>query len=49
MYFDVNKTKICRNHYKSSTGFLGLLKSVMTILLVGESPIASPSAKRRVH
>jgi len=48
MYFDVNKTKICRNHYKTSTGFLGLIKSIMTVLLVGESPIAQPS-KRRIH
>lgn len=50
MYFDVNNTKICRNHYKSSsTGIFSLLKNIWAVLLVGESPISHPSNKRKMH
>ena len=45
MYYDVNNTKICRNHYKSSNGIFSLIKNIWTVLLVGESPINHPSSK----
>lgn len=49
MYFDVNNTKICRNHYKTSSGFLSLIKNIWTVLVVGESPINHPSNRRKMH
>jgi hypothetical protein len=49
MYFDVNNTKICRDHYRPSTGIIRLIKNVWTVLLIGESPINHPSSKRRIH
>jgi len=49
MYFDVNNTKICRNHYKNSNGLFSLIKSIWTVLLIGESPINHPSSKRKMH
>lgn len=48
MYFDVNNTKICKNHYQSA-GFLSLIKNIWAVLLVGESPINHPSNRRRRH
>lgn len=50
MHFDVNHTKICRDHYKPSTGILRLIKSVWTVIMIGESPIYhSAVRKRRIH
>ena len=49
MYYDVNNTKICRDHYKSSQSIFSLIKNIWTVLLVGESPINHPSNKRRLH
>ena len=49
MYYDVNNTKICRDHYKSSHSIFSLIKNIWTVLLVGESPINHPSSKRRLH
>jgi hypothetical protein len=49
MYYDVHHTKICRDHYKPTTGILRLIKSVWTVLMIGESPINHSSVKRRIH
>ena len=49
MYYDVNNTKICRNHYKSSTGIFSLIKNIWAVLLIGESPINQPSNRRKIH
>ena len=47
MYYDVHRTKIFRDHYRPSTGLLRLVKSVWTVLIIGESPISPSSGKRR--
>jgi ubiquitin-protein ligase len=49
MYFDVNHTKICREHYRPSTSIKHLLKSVWTVLMIGDSPINHSNVKRRIH
>ena len=49
MYYDVNSTKIHRDHYKAGTGILRLLKSVWTVIMIGESPISHSSTRRRIH
>jgi hypothetical protein len=49
MYYDVHNTKICRDHYRPVTGVKRLLRSVLTVLVVGESPISHSPLKRRIH
>ena len=49
MYYDVHNTKICRDHYRPSTGIIRLIKSVWTVLMIGESPITQSSSRRRRH
>ncbi len=49
MYYDVNHTKICRDHYKPGNSVLRLVKNVWTVLMVGSSPISHSPRKRRIH
>ena len=49
MYYDVNHTKICRDHYKAGNSVLRLVKNVWTVLMVGSSPISHSPRKRRIH
>ena len=49
MYYDVNHTRICRDHYRPTTGVRRLLRNVWTVLIVGESPISHSPLKRRIH
>ncbi len=48
MYYDVNHTRICRNHYKGNS-VVSLFKNVWTVLMFGNSPISHSSRKRRIH
>jgi hypothetical protein len=49
MYYEIHNAKICRDHYRPSTGILKLLKNVWTVLMVGESPIGHSTMRRRRH
>jgi hypothetical protein len=51
MYYDVHNTKICRDHYRTSpsNGIVSLIKSVWTVLMIGESPITQTHVKKRRH
>lgn len=49
MYYDVNNTKICRDHYRPSAGILKLFKSVLAVIMIGESPITHSVVRRRRH
>jgi len=49
MNYDVHRTKICRDHYKTSTGVLKLLKSVWAVIMIGETPITQAGSRRRIH
>ena len=49
MYYDVHRTKICRNHYKAGFGVTNMLKNIWTVLMVGASPITHSNRKRKAH
>lgn len=40
-YFEVSKAKIYQKDYRPSSNILRLLRSVLSVLLVGGSPISS--------
>jgi len=48
-YYEVNNPKICRDHYRPSTGILKLIKNVWTVLIIGESPYGNSFVRRRRH
>ncbi len=43
MYFDTHKTKIYRDIYRPSSSLSRLLKTVLSVILVGQSPVGNPS------
>jgi hypothetical protein len=50
MFFDTHRTKICKDIYRPSSNLMRLVKSVISVLLVGHSPISNTSyAKRKFH
>ena len=49
MYYNIDQTKICRDHYKPSIGVMKLIKSVWAVIMIGESPISQPRIRRRMH
>lgn len=49
MYYDVNHTRICRDHYKAGFGVTRLFKNIWTVLMYGSSPIAHSARKRKIH
>ncbi|HUR11824.1 MAG TPA: hypothetical protein VM012_10670 [Flavitalea sp.] len=48
MYFDTQRTKICKDIYRPSTNVFRFIRSVLAVLVVGESPISHRS-KRKMH
>jgi len=50
MYYDTQKAKILKGVYRPSPNILKLVKSVMTVMVSGQSPIGrSAVEKRRFH
>lgn len=47
MYFDTNRTKINKDIYRPSSNLLRFLKSLLAVLLVGQSSINHGSYSRR--
>ena len=48
MYFDTQRTRIHKDIYRPSTNVFRLLRTVISVLMVGDSPISSRS-KRKMH
>lgn len=48
MYYNVNHTKICREHYKGNS-VKKLFQNIWTVLMVGSSPITHTTHKRKIH
>ena len=48
MYFDTQRTKINKDIYRPSPNVFRLLRTVITVLMVGDSPISNRS-KRKMH
>lgn len=51
MYYNIDQTKIYREHYKPSpsSSVMRLIKSVWAVIMIGESPISQPRIRRRMH
>jgi hypothetical protein len=50
MYYDVHRAKIYKTIYRPSSNLVRFAKSLMAVLMQGNSPIStSPYAKRRIH
>jgi hypothetical protein len=50
MYYDTQKAKIFKDEYRPSPNILRFVKSVMTVVVSGRSPIGKSAAeKRRFH
>jgi hypothetical protein len=40
MYLDIHQTKINRNIYRPASGLSGFLKTVLSVILLGKSPVS---------
>lgn len=48
MYHDVHRAKVYSRIYKPTFNLVSFLRSIVTVLMVGQSPITTPDyAKRR--
>ncbi len=49
MYIDNQKTRICKDLYKPAS-FLHMVKSVFSVIVIGQSPITPSSySRRKIH
>jgi hypothetical protein len=46
MFYDVNRTRMLKSHYRPS-GFLTLVKSVFSVLMLGGAPISHSAIERK--
>jgi hypothetical protein len=49
MYFDNRRTKICKDIYRPSSNLIRFVKSLMAVLMIGQSPISMSLTKHRLH
>lgn len=50
MYFDVHRAKIHKTIYRPSSNLVRFAKSLIAVIMLGNSPISASSyAKRRFH
>lgn len=49
MQIDTQRTRIHKNLYRPSSNIFRLVKSVMTVLMVGQSPVGVNYSKRKFH
>jgi hypothetical protein len=47
MYFDTHRVKINKDIYRPSSNFIRFFKTVVAVLMVGQSPISQTSLMRR--
>lgn len=48
MYYDVHRAKVYSGIYRPTFNLVNFLRSIVTVLMVGQSPISTPGyAKRR--
>jgi len=48
MYYDTHRAKICKDIYRPSN-IVRFAKSLLAILIMGQSPIAQSPTKHRLH
>jgi hypothetical protein len=50
MYHDVNRARIHKTIYRPSSNIVRFVKTVLAVVMLGDSPISSPSiARRKFH
>ena len=50
MYYDVHRAKIHKTIYRPSSNIVRFAKSLIAIIMLGDSPISTSSySKRRIH
>ena len=49
MYYDTHRAKICKDMYRPSSNIIRFLRSLVTVLMVGRSPITTSLNKYRLH
>lgn len=47
MYFDTHRTKIFKDIYRPSSNLVRLFRTIMTVVMQGESPISQQAINRR--
>jgi hypothetical protein len=47
MYYDTNLTRINKTIYRPSTNMVRLVKSVLAIILIGQSPVGTAASSRK--
>lgn len=47
MYYDVHRAKIHKTIYRPSSNIVRFVKALLAVLMLGNSPISSPSPVRR--
>lgn len=49
MYYDVHRAKIYKTIYRPSSNLVRFAKSLIVVLMSGNSPISTTYSKRRIH
>jgi hypothetical protein len=50
MYYDVHRAKIHKTIYRPSSNIIRFVKSLLAVIMLGDSPISATSyARRRAH
>jgi hypothetical protein len=47
MYYDVNRAKIHKTIYRPSSNIVRFVKALLAVVMLGDSPISTPSVARR--
>jgi hypothetical protein len=47
MYYDVHRAKIHKTIYRPSSNIIRFVKSLIAVIMLGNSPISTPSPVRR--
>jgi hypothetical protein len=47
MYYDTQKAKIFKDEYRPSTNIFRFVKTLMTVVISGRSPIGKSAAEKR--
>lgn len=47
MYYDVQSARIHKNIYRPSSNIIRFVKSLLAVVMLGNSPISTPSPVRR--
>jgi hypothetical protein len=49
MYYDTHRAKICKDIYRPSSNLFRFAKSLLSVIMMGQSPISASPVKHRLH